>query len=41
MNNIDNDNYDPGLEDNQRDDEEIVMDKKELDRKFNDLLFCV
>lgn len=40
MENIDN--YDPGLEaDNQRDDDEVVLDKRELDRKYNDLLFCV
>jgi hypothetical protein len=42
MEDIDNnDNYDPGLEDNQKEDDEVYLDPKELDRKFNDLLFCV
>lgn len=42
MENIDNDNYDPGLEEGRGDEEgEFVIDQKELDRKFNDLLFCV
>lgn len=41
MDNIDNDNYDPGLEDNQRDEDEGYIDQKELNRKSNDLLFCV
>ena len=40
MDNID-ENYDPGLEDDQKDIDEGMMDKRELDRKFNDLLFCV
>ena len=41
MDNIDNDNYDPGLEENQRDEDEGYIDQKELNRKSNDLLFCV
>jgi hypothetical protein len=41
MENIDNDNYDPGLDENQRDEDEEIMDQRELDRKFSDLLFCV
>lgn len=40
MENID-ENYDPGLEDDQKDQDEGILDQRELDRKFNDLLFCV
>ena len=40
MENID-ENYDPGLEDDQKGLDEDIMDQRELDRKFNDLLFCV
>lgn len=40
MENID-ENYDPGLEDDQKRLDEDIMDQRELDRKFNDLLFCV
>ncbi len=39
---VDIDNYDPDIDqDNQREEEDIALDQRELDRKFNDLLFCV
>ena len=35
------DNYDVAIDEDRPEDDEPLMDKKELDRKFNDLLFCV
>ena len=36
-----NENYDVGLDEDQKDEEEFVIDQAEQNKKFNDLLFCV
>jgi hypothetical protein len=34
-------NIDNIIDENQQDEDEPILDPRELDRKFNDLLFCV